>query len=60
MDSGVEAGWTMITLPNKYNGEPEAVAHSEVLKRLLKLQFKQAERNGRFEEFVRKITRIKE
>ena len=56
----MEADRAMIVLPNKYTGEPEAVAHSEILKRSLKLKLEAAERDQRFEKFVRNITKVKE
>ena len=50
----------MITMPNKYTGEPVAVPHSTVFKRLLGLQMKYAERDQKFEEFIRKVIKVKE
>ena len=50
----------MIILPGERTGLPVAVSQSAVLQRRLELLMKREKRDRDFEDFVRKVTKVKE
>ena len=57
---GLETRRLMIILPGERTGLPVAVSHSVVFQRRLEILMKKEKRDKEFEDFVRKVTKVKE
>jgi hypothetical protein len=57
---GMEASRAMIILPGEHTGLPVVVSQSVVLQRRIEILMKKEKRDKDFEDFIRKVLKVKE